>query len=302
MNPARDLLMKIHTDKRTSWVASMQRRCNRIVVIGDAMVDRWVHGRTEECQEGCTKFVQESVVETFGGAANAERSIGKWGVDTALFSFAQNDRPVKTRYVPSATLCNAKVIFRSDDDGSKDRGKDYDWAREMALEMIPFSAGVLLSDYDKGFLTAGFIQQVVAQCSQRGIPCVADCKRPPEFYRGCILKFNEVYHTEYAEDVFRGCKDFIVTAGERNPKICSKGWHGLGHDLPLVECVNHVGAGDCFAAHMVLALAYGCTLVQAAALAHSAGRVYVQRPHNQPPAPDAIAVDMAQAPAPTVSV
>jgi sugar/nucleoside kinase (ribokinase family) len=57
--------------------------------------------------------------------------------------------------------------------------------------------------------------------------------------------------------------------------------------------VNHVGAGDCFAAHLTLALAYGFSLKEAAGLAHSAGRVYVQSFHNHPPFPTDIAADMS---------
>lgn len=58
-----------------------------------------------------------------------------------------------------------------------------------------------------------------------------------------------------------------------------------------VNCVSHVGAGDCFAAHLVLALAHGFSLEDAAAIAHSAGRVYVQHEHNRPPMPEEIAED-----------
>lgn len=60
-----------------------------------------------------------------------------------------------------------------------------------------------------------------------------------------------------------------------------------------VKIVSHVGAGDCFAAHLALALAYGFSLKEAAVLAHSAGRVYVQSLHNIPPHPAEILADMS---------
>ena len=65
--------------------------------------------------------------------------------------------------------------------------------------------------------------------------------------------------------------------------------------LTSVKCVNHVGAGDCFSAHLVLALAYGFTLEDAAVIAHSAGRVYVQHQHSRPPLPQEVREDMASA-------
>ena len=46
-----------------------------IVVIGDTMVDRWVHGHADQCQDGCLKFVEKSRVEVPGGAANAARCL-----------------------------------------------------------------------------------------------------------------------------------------------------------------------------------------------------------------------------------
>jgi len=60
-----------------------------------------------------------------------------------------------------------------------------------------------------------------------------------------------------------------------------------------VECKSHVGAGDCFAAHLTLALAHGIPLEQAAAIAHSAGRVYVQHLHGRPPYPIEIRKDLS---------
>jgi D-beta-D-heptose 7-phosphate kinase/D-beta-D-heptose 1-phosphate adenosyltransferase len=55
---------------------------------------------------------------------------------------------------------------------------------------------------------------------------------------------------------------------------------------------SHVGAGDCFAAHLVLALAHGLSLEEAAMIAHSAGRIYVQHPHGRPPWPHEIKKDL----------
>ena len=251
-----------------------------IVIIGDTMIDRWVHGHLAECQDGCPKFVQESVVEVPGGAANAERCLSEWNVRTSLYGFATNDGPVKTRYVDGG-----KIVFRADDDGLLDHGAKYGWARKLASEMVGCAAGVLLSDYDKGFLTPEFIREVADLCKRRNVPCVADCKRAPEVYEGCIRKGNLDYLSRY------GLVD-VITMGSDSPAVVPR---GLLFDWQPVKCVNHVGAGDCFAAHLTLALSYGFPLKESAALAHSAGRVYVQYPHNRPPTPVEIATDMSSA-------
>lgn len=246
------------------------------------MVDRWVHGHLAECQDGCPKFVQEvEVTETPGGAANAANCLTHWDVNVALYGFALNDCPVKSRCVEGE-----KIVFRADNDGPETRGTKYGWSRDMALEMLPHASAVLLSDYDKGFLTPEFIREVAKRCRARDIPCVADVKRRPEVYDGCLKKGNAVWARGYG-------KPDITTRGACLPVVLMDGV--VGDDLPPVKCVNHVGAGDCFTAHLVLALAYGFHLKEAAGIAHSAGRVYVQHPRNRPPTPAEIAADMALA-------
>lgn len=264
-----------------------------VVVIGDAIVDLWVHGHTSRCQENCTRFVQEKVVETSGGAANAEHCLSHWGVGTLLYSYLGRDCSIKCRYVE-----DEKVIFRADHDRLP--SGDYAWVRQVALEAVYSAGGVLISDYDKGFLPPEFIRGVVATCRDRGVPCVADCKRAPELYSGCVLKCNSDYHYKYNAElsalVDAGPRSsLVVTDGPRTPAVWDAGKSvklGLGFLLP-VRCVNHVGAGDCFAAHLTLALAYGFSLKDAAVLAHGAGRVYVQHPHNRPPLPSEVAVNLS---------
>ncbi len=157
----------------------------------------------------------------------------------------------------------------------------------LILDMIQNFDAVLLSDYDKGFLTPEFTREVIKRCNRRSIPCVADVKRGPELYQGAILKSNLDWTNKY------GASN-VTTRGAMWPWVHGKTdrYHGGRHD---VKCVNHVGAGDCFAAHLTLALACGFSLEDAAAVAHSAGRVYVQHPHNRPPHPKEIAADMGNA-------
>ncbi len=262
------------------------KRRKRVVVIGDVMVDRWIHGNVATCQDDCPKFVIGSIVEVPGGAANAERCISNWGINTSLYGFSSNDCPVKTRYVEGD-----KIVFRADDEGSPERGTKYDWARKLAQEMMQSAAAVLLSDYDKGFLTRKFIAEIAERCSQRNIPCVADCKREPSLYAGCVIKGNCEWKDRHIGNI---PEPFVVTNGMCAPDVWSEDTEPYTcDDLRPVPCVNHVGAGDCFAAHLTLALAYGFFLKDAAALAHSAGRVYIQYPHNRPPTPSEITADLS---------
>jgi D-beta-D-heptose 7-phosphate kinase/D-beta-D-heptose 1-phosphate adenosyltransferase len=84
-------------------------------------------------------------------------------------------------------------------------------------------------------------------------------------------------------------RTFVVTDGG-NGFLWTDG-DFIGHPQP-VHCVNHVGAGDCFASIMTLSLAHGLSLEDSAFIAYSAGRIYVQHRQGRPPWPHEIRKDM----------
>jgi bifunctional ADP-heptose synthase (sugar kinase/adenylyltransferase) len=259
-----------------------------ILVIGDGMTDVYVHGTVGTGQEGCPKFTERSRVLVPGGAANAARSLKHW--NTKVIHFHDHRcGPVKTRF-----MVDNQCLFRHDDDSVKN---DLVVVRNEAMHALKSRKVdvVLISDYDKGLLTPEFIQQVVSYCNNTStiygsrIPVVADAKRDSNIYRGAIIKGNKAYSERESRMRIMWPHINVVTDGANNPMV------DMSVDptqrLP-VSCISHVGAGDCFAAHLALALAYRFSLEDAAAIAHSAGRVYVQYPHNRPPHPHEIRVDL----------
>jgi D-beta-D-heptose 7-phosphate kinase/D-beta-D-heptose 1-phosphate adenosyltransferase len=284
MNPAQRLVEEVNKVQK------------HIVIIGDVMTDVWVHGRLEACQDDCIKFMEESRSYVPGGAANAARSLDHWRIKKTLIGRAQNDCPIKIRFVDSKSRSGVSpIVFRHDNETSLEPD-DYWWLHAEAVEKALLCDAVLLSDYDKGFLTPRLIRGVIGVCQDRGIPCVVDCKREPELYRGSTMKVNEDYSSRYPKWWERHDYRYVQTFGNRSPVYrpsCQyNDTYAFGNPLSSVDCVNHVGAGDCFAAHLTLALAYGYSLEDAAVIAHSAGRVYVQYPHNRPPHPSEITADM----------
>jgi bifunctional ADP-heptose synthase (sugar kinase/adenylyltransferase) len=262
----------------------------RILVIGDGMTDVYVHGHLAPCQDGCQKFVELSQVVVPGGAKNAARSLTEWLVQIDC-PIRHAVEPVKTRF-----MVDGKIHFRHDSDRrhSVDSGKVH---KRVLLALVDRPDGVLISDYDKGTLSPELIRYVAEHCERRSIPCVADCKRAPKVYAGCILKCNNAYWIESlrAQPIPAETSALVVTRGAEPPLFweTDKRTQTGNPNGPPVSCVNHVGAGDCFAAHLTLALACGLSLKEAATVAHSAGRVYVQHPHNRPPHPAAISADLA---------
>ena len=265
----------------------------RILVVGDCMLDTYVYGKLyPHCQEGCPKFVKESHVVVPGGAANAARSLKQWNCQVECLPGISPLVPEKVRF-----MVDDQCIFRYDDDYC---GLMPDAVQEHAMHHLktqPVDA-VLMSDYDKGMLSLWFLRSVAEHCASAGIPCVADCKRHPSVYcpdLGVILKGNNEYFKQYAERARTRESRAVTTYGGTQPLVWDRGdcwtaWQ-IGVVPSSVKCVNHVGAGDCFAAHMTLALAHKFSLKDAVGIAHSAGRVYVQHRHNRPPLPQEVAAD-----------
>lgn len=255
------------------------KRPRRILIVGDGMQDVYVHGHLHQCQDGCPKFVEESYVEVGGGACNAARSLMHWHArKVCLFT---PGAATKTRF-----MIDGKCVWRYDDETPT---PDHKPAREETMECLRVwqPEGVLISDYDKGLLSEMFLREIIAECKRLKVPCVADAKRAPEFYHGAIIKGNSAYW-ECRKYPTQTC---VVTRGEEPPYGYSNNAAWTLNPRGPVKCVNHVGAGDCFAAHLTLALACGLSLKDGAVVAHCAGRVYVQRPHNSPPTPQEVLRD-----------
>ena len=273
------LLSRINRNKRT------------VAVIGDYIQDVWVYGGVEDCQDGCKKFKEDQITKTIGGAGNAELSINKWETKTLLFT--DMTRPsIKTRFVDYFSNETEKIVMRHDRDAKMYTPQLHVY--DNIIKGLKGTSAVLLSDYDKGFLTPDFIKRVSDFCRDNNIFCIADCKRSPQTYNGCILKCNDDYLRKYnyiLPGKYNG--NLIVTYGGAQPNIFynSEMSMGLGYQLPSIGCVNHIGAGDCFAAHLALGLAYDLGMRDSVRLAHSAGRVYVQHRHNRAPHPEEIAND-----------
>jgi D-beta-D-heptose 7-phosphate kinase/D-beta-D-heptose 1-phosphate adenosyltransferase len=259
-----------------------------ILIIGDSMRDVYVHGRFGTCQEECYKFIEEIRVVVPGGASNAARQLENWDAVKYEFGDDEENMSVKTRY-----LVNGKFVFRHDADKTI-RGPLVSLYQQETREFLECRQSkidaILISDYDKGFLTPDFIREVIGIANQRSVPIVADVKRCRDIYFGTIIKANSDYASRNdMSDIERS----VITKGGEGCFVFGKR-PDLYTVIPPgnpVSCINHVGAGDCFAAHLVLALAHGMSLVDSASIAHSAGRVYVQHPHNRAPFPHEIARD-----------
>lgn len=260
----------------------------RIIVVGDLIHDVWFRGDVNGCQEGCLRIRQsQASVTTSGGAGNAAWQLSNWPSDHSPMNYCYHGelRCVYSRFLDA----NDHIVFRHDSGNFR---LDTQALRERRLEIVarinasPAPDAVLISDYDKGFLDERTIGLIIDACNARDIPVVADVKRAPYVYRGALMKANDDYVQKWWPG---GSFPGIHTRGPLPPLV---GEHGVLEETTPVTCRNHVGAGDCFAAHLALGLAHGLSTVEACRLAYSAGRVFVQHLFSRPPWPHEIRKDL----------
>jgi D-beta-D-heptose 7-phosphate kinase / D-beta-D-heptose 1-phosphate adenosyltransferase len=302
-----------------------QRRI-RIAVVGDVMIDEYLPGSLARVsqEDAAPVFVSnhESGCILPGGAGNAARTLKHWNADVFLVGIIDErtqsvlnqerlstDRcvclddgrnPVKQRLVDGDRLVLRRDVEKPNYGLSSGRLDELRMGlRESFVSLLENGLDVvLISDYAKGLFSNEFIEFLLQRCAMSDTPVVVDphIDRMPTVYSGAaILKPNDAYLKAYPMSrnewqVFRG--DVVSTHSANVPDgRTDTGTFACCARRP-VAARSRVGAGDCFAAHLALALAHGMSTQLAAELAHSSSRVFVQRPFNEPPHPLAVVKDL----------
>jgi ribokinase len=109
--------------------------------------------------------------------------------------------------------------------------------------------------------------------------------------RADLVVMNETEAAFYGNRVDR-CRGLIaITRGEHAAVILRKGLVIADCVPPTVECIDTVGAGDCFTAALTLALVEGMPPDQALRFACAAGAAATTKPGAQPSLPDRATVE-----------
>jgi rfaE bifunctional protein kinase chain/domain len=176
-------------------------KSSRVVVIGDIMLDRYLHGDTERLSPEAPVPVVTVRDRTakLGGAANVAANVASMGASCLLVGTVGDDgdgaairqelvvarldgRHVVTiagRPTTSKTriIARAQQIVRIDDEvDALLEGPDLDRLIRSASEALADADALLLEDYNKGALAPALIAEVMAVARRRGIPVVVDPK------------------------------------------------------------------------------------------------------------------------------
>jgi D-beta-D-heptose 7-phosphate kinase/D-beta-D-heptose 1-phosphate adenosyltransferase len=295
-------------------------RGRRVLVLGDVMLDEFVWGRVSRISPEAPVPVVQVTRQTFqlGGAGNVAASVralggsvvlagvvgrdaagervrealAAAGVESRLVALP-GDRPttVKTRIV-----AHNQQVVRADHEDPSDVPAPVEAALVESIRRdLPGSSALVISDYQKGVVTASLLRRVLPLARRHRVPVLVDPKvRHFRRYRGVTVVTPNQVETELATGrrvqepsdlVAAGrrvlsllaCRAVLVTRGEQGMSLFERGRPPLHVAAAAREVFDVTGAGDTVIATMALALAAGASLPEAAALANCAAGVVVAK-------------------------
>lgn len=293
-------------------------RGRRILVLGDVMLDEFIWGRVARISPEAPVPIVEVTGQSFhlGGAGNVAANVRSLGGEAALAAVVGADeagrritealaetgiascleragagRPttVKTRVV-----AHNQQVVRTDREDASDVSRETEAAIVETLRReLPTCEALVISDYQKGTVTASLLRKALPLARRRGVPVFVDPK-PRHFllYRGVALVTPNQVEAELATGLSLGdddalvrggrrilsqlrCRAALVTRGEHGMSLFERGRHPVHVPASAREVFDVTGAGDSVIATMALAVVAGATLPEAAVLANCAAGVVV---------------------------
>ena len=224
----------------------------KILLIGDSCTDEYVYGTCERLNpEAPVPILRFNRKETTKGMAwNVRENLMSFGIE--VFILTNKESITKTRYIDEKSN---QHILRVDDEGLCDP-IDYELPEDEYDALV-------ISDYDKGFLTEKKIQELVDWFDG---PVFIDSKKTKLPKKDCYLKINEV-----ESKLLKGYKNLIVTKGAGGAD-----YNKVNYPGEKTKIVDVVGAGDTFLSALVYFYLLCGTIEKAIPYANRAAAIAVQ--------------------------
>jgi len=210
-------------------------------------------------------------------AGNVAANIRSLAPEMDVVTLFPEKPSIKTRYVDHKTNHH---FFRLDEDVVSEPLSGIDWLR--SIKMCPDA--VVISEYNKGFLTPGKMHMIAQFCWANKIPLFADSKNLLSDWSRKItfVKINEVEfraHLDKGLSPWMECQNLISTRGSSGMDLYAQDGSISYHSPGVKVAVSDVaGAGDaCIAALVVKYLENGGNIKTAMDYANKVGAVAVSK-------------------------
>ena len=292
-------------------------RKRTILVIGDIILDKYIQGKVErispEAPVPVILFQKESCL--LGGASNVARNIASFGGNVTLIGRIGNDEDgeiiikkckeskidsnqlIKDRNLPTTNktryVNKGQQLFRLDKEELLPIKEDQE---EQVIEFLNSDLEqievVILSDYNKGFLTLSLTKKKIKVCNEFGIKVLIDPKKKDfNFYKGAFLLTPNEKEAENATGIkivdevsLLQCFEKLVnqtgnplqliTRSEKGMSLYNKG-QITNFKAQAKEVFDITGAGDTVIAALAYKLSLGCDVLESVRFSNFAGSVVV---------------------------
>ena len=248
---------------------TQQQTSFNVLLIGDSCTDIYNIGTVDRLSPEAPVPVVK-IVETFslpGMSANVHRNLTNLNIEA---DFVHNDTPItKTRFIDKRS---GQHLLRVDDEDDV-----VQWSGKLPNSLDSYDA-IVISDYDKGFLTYEHIESLI----ESSVPVFIDTKKTDlERFQGAWVKVNELEYSRLRSE----CSGLIVTLGERGAKVPH---HDLECPTKAVEVMDVCGCGDTFLASLTAQYLFTKDIEKAIIFANVAAGITVQHRGNYAPSYDEI--------------
>ena len=288
----------------------------RVVVVGDAIADKFVHGSISRVSREAPVFIlrHEQTQTSPGGAANCAMNLVALGAHITLISVTGNDESgnelrsklesagvdtkrmiisekvqttTKVRILAGHSHSNKQQVIRIDYEGAPLNDEEIRTAILKQLEQaITEAKAVVISDYNYGVIDTR-VAELIRQMTD--VPVLVDSRfRLLDFTGFTAATPNEEEvdnlvgttdeNSAHALKKKLGHRALLVTRGAKGMTLLEGDSAPL--DIPAVgaqQAVDVTGAGDTVIATFSLALACGASFSEAAHLANYAGGLVVMK-------------------------
>jgi len=290
-----------------------------ILVIGDLMLDHYIYGNCNRISPEAPVPVVEITREsyTLGGAGNVLKNLNAFGCSADIISVVGDDEyasilvkqlkqyqigehgivadPDRCTIIKSRVLATNHQLIRLDREITTPLStvKEREIVSHFRKIIDQFDI-LLISDYNKGFLSPSLLKEIIAICREKNIFCIVDPKGTDfsKYYGADIIKPNRkeasiatgipITDNASLESVCRrmkeitGCEHVIITMSEDGMAIFSE------DNLSIIptqaqDVVDVTGAGDTVLAALGIALAAGKSLKESCEFANQAAAIVVNK-------------------------
>lgn len=230
----------------------------KVLLIGDSCEDEYIYGSCNRISpEAPVPVMNFSRLETKSGmAGNVCLNLQSFEMDITFLT--NSEKIVKTRFIDEKST---QQILRVDNES------------QVKPLMLPINTNgfdaIVISDYNKGYLSLSKINEVVDQAS---CPVFIDSKKtflPNK--ENCFVKINDIEYSKLQEDCY--IDNLIITKGAEG---CI--YKNTLYRAQKVSVYDVVGAGDTFLAALVFSYLAKEDIEEAIKFANKAAAVVVQQP------------------------